>query len=247
MMMDRMSPLPLYIQLEQALLAHIRTAGLRPGDRFLSEAEIAQSYAVSRATIRQALARMVTDGHLERIQGLGSFIAKPRPTHQPLLTSFTENMRDQGYNPRRRVLSSETVSTPEDLRTGLLWTGPSQYVLRLLLADDTPIGISETWLPVDALAGRLDLFDPAALEAGSLYDLLQGPDIGLRLYRGTETIRSAKLNADEARLLECDPGDSALIVRRTTYTQSERPVESTVMTFAADRYEYRVDLFRPAG
>jgi GntR family transcriptional regulator len=245
--MDRMSPLPLYIQLEQALLAHIRTAGLRPGDRFLSEAEIAQSYAVSRATIRQALARMVTDGHLERIQGLGSFIAKPRPTHQPLLTSFTENMRDQGYNPRRRVLSSETVSTPEDLRTGLLWTGPSQYVLRLLLADDTPIGISETWLPVDALAGRLDLFDPAALEAGSLYDLLQGPDIGLRLYRGTETIRSAKLNADEARLLECDPGDSALIVRRTTYTQSERPVESTVMTFAADRYEYRVDLFRPAG
>jgi GntR family transcriptional regulator len=246
MMMDRMSPLPLYVQLEQALLAHIHTAGLRPGDRFLSEAEIAQTYAVSRATIRQALARMVTDGHLERIQGLGSFIAKPRPMHQPLLTSFTENMRDQGYSPRRRVLSSETVSTPEDLRASMLWTGPSQYVLRLLLIDDTPIGISETWLPIDALAGRLDLFVPEALEAGSLYDLLQGPDIGLRLHRGTETIRSAKLNADDARLLECDPGDSALIVRRTTYTQSERPVESTVMTFAADRYEYRVDLVRPA-
>lgn len=247
MMMDRMSPLPLYVQLEQALLAHIGKAGLRAGDRFLSEAEIAQSYAVSRATIRQALARMVTDGHLERIQGLGTFIAKPRPTHQPLLTSFTENMREQGYNPRRKVLLSETVSTPEDLRATQLWSGSSQRILRLLLADDTPIGISETWLPVDALAGRLDLFDPAELESGSLYDLLQGPEIGLRLHRGTETIRSATLNAADAELLECAPGSSALIVRRITYSQSERPVESTVMTFAADRYEYRVELFRPAG
>jgi GntR family transcriptional regulator len=244
---DRRSPLPLYVQLEQALLAHIRTAGLGPGDRFLTEVEIAKSYEVSRATIRQALARMVADGHLERIQGLGSFVAKPRPTHQPLLTSFTENMGSQGYTPCRKVLRSDTVSTPEDLQAALSWGALSQHVLRLFFADQTPVGISETWLPVDALAGRLDLFDPAALETGSLYSLLQGPAIGLQLHRGTETVRAGTVSAAQAELLSCDPGAPALVVRRVSYTPSDRPVESTVMTFAADRYEYRVDLFRPTG
>ena len=37
---DRASPLPLYVQLEDALLARIRDEGLRPGDRLPSEAEI---------------------------------------------------------------------------------------------------------------------------------------------------------------------------------------------------------------
>ncbi len=89
----------------------------------------------------------------------------------------------------------------------------------------------------------MDLFDPSALESGSLYDLLQGPEIGLRLHRGTETIRAGGASVDEARLLECAPSSPTLIVRRVTYTPSDRPIESTVMTFAADRYEYRVDLF----
>ena len=120
------------------------------------------------------------------------------------------------------------------------------YLCRLLLADDRPVGLSQTWLPTEALAGRMDLFDPAALESGSLYDLLQSPQIGLRLHRGTETIRAGGASEEAAQLLECPPGSPTLIVRRITYTPSDRPMESTVMTFAADRYEYRVDLFSPS-
>lgn len=246
-MMDRTQPMPLYAQLERALLSHIDQGGLQPGDRLPTEAEIAVMYSVSRATIRQALMRLVKDGHVERVQGLGSFVARPRPTHKPLLTSFTQNMRAQGFRPLRRVLRSETVPTPDDQASVFgSQTLECQYLCRLLLADDRPVGISETWLPREALGGRLDLFNPAALESGSLYDLLQGPEIGLRLHRGTETIRGGRASEEEASLLESPPNSPTLIVRRVTYTQSDRPIESTVMTFAADRYEYRVDLFPPA-
>jgi GntR family transcriptional regulator len=240
--------MPLYAQLEQALLAYIDSHGLKPGDRLPTEAEIAETYAVSRATIRQALTRLVTDGHVERVQGLGSFVAPPRPTHQPMLTSFTENMRAQGFRPQRRVLNSEIVPTPEEQR-GIF--GPDnrecQYIRRLLLADDRPVGISETWLPREALAGRSELFEPDKLESGSLYDLLQGPEIGLRFHRGTETIRASQASEAEALLLECTVNSPTLVVQRVTFTPSDRPIESTVMTFASSRYEYRVELFRPTG
>lgn len=245
---DRASHLPLYVQLEQALLHTIGAQGLVPGDRLPTEADIAVTYGVSRQTIRQALSRLVADGHVERVQGLGSFVAKPRPTHQSLLTSFTENMRAQGYTPERRLLRSETVRTPTGLFDEPGFTSQRcQFVLRLLLADLQPIGVSQTWLPVDALGGRLDLFTADVLESGSLYELLQGPDIGMQLHSGTETVRAERATEEQAELLECSPGDPTLVVRRSSRTRTGRAVEWTVMTFAAVRYEYSVELLRPDG
>lgn len=244
---DRSSPLPLYVQLERALQERIRTQGLKPGDRLPSEAEIEEEYAVSRATIRMSLNRMVADGQVERMQGLGSFVARPRPMHQSLLNSFTENMKSQGFRPHRRLLRSETVDPEDDVRSALqLRRGQCQYLERLLLADDQPIALARTWLPVDQLAGRLDLFSAGALDSSSLYELLHGPDIGLVLDCGVETVRAALADEVEALLLDCAVGSPTLVVRRTSFLSSGRPVEWSVMTFAADRYEYHVELTRPS-
>ncbi len=244
---DRSSPLPLYVQLERALRERIRAQALKPGDRLPSEAEIEEEYAVSRATIRMSLNRMVADGQVERMQGLGSFVARPRPMHQSLLNSFTENMKSQGFHPHRRLLRSETVEPDGDVRAALqLRRGRCQYVERLLLTDDRPIALARTWLPVDRLAGRLDLFSADALDSSSLYELLHGPEIGLVLDCGVETVRAALAGDNEALLLDCPAASPTLIVRRTAFISTGRPVEWSVMTFAADRYEYHVELTRPS-
>ena len=243
---DRTSPLPLYVQLEDALLERIRDEGLKPGDRLPSEAEIEEQYLVSRATIRTALNRLVAAGRIERVQGLGSFVARPRPTHQTLLNSFTENMRAQGFRPHRRLLRSSVVTPDEEVRSALrLPKGDCQGIERLLLADERPIAIARTWLPVDVLTGRLHLFSAEALTSSSLYEVLQGEEIGLRLENGVETIRAALASRPEARLLECRTGSPTLEVRRTAFGPDRRPVEYSVMTFAGDRYEYHVELAAP--
>lgn len=242
---DRRLATPLYVQLESALLGHITQRGLKPGDRLPTEHEIADTYGVSRQTIRQALTRMVADGFVDRVQGSGSFVAKPRPSHQSLLTSFTQNMRAQGYDPRRKLVQSRLVDSLPEPGSPEVSVGPYQFVSRLLLVDDCPLAIADTWLPVECLAGRLDLFTADVLEASSLYELLQGPDIGLRLARGVEKVRSALATSEQADQLEVAPGSPTLVVRRVSYTPSERPVEWTVMTFAADRYEYTVELANP--
>lgn len=243
---NRDSPLPLYVQLETALLERIREEGLKPGDRLPSEAEIEEQYQVSRATIRTALNRLVAGGLIERMQGLGSFVARPRPTHKTLLNSFTENMRAQGFRPHRKLLRTGVVSPDDEIRSALrLPLGDCQSIDRLLLADDRPIAIARTWVPVDLLGDRLDLFSVEALVSASLYEVLQGPEIGLRLARGTETIRAASASRADARLLECRTGSPTLVVRRTAFDPGERPVEYSVMTFAGDRYEYHVELAAP--
>jgi len=244
--MDRSSPLPLYVQLENALLKRIRSQGLQPGDRLPTEAEMQSEYSVSRATIRVSLNRMVANGHVERVQGLGSFVARPRPMHQSVLNSFTDNMLVQGFHPHRRLLQSVTVEPDHEVRSALrLPHGECQYLERLLLADDQPIALARTWLPVDGLADRLDLFTEQSLGSSSLYSLLQGPEIGMVLDHGVETVRAALVDEVDAALLVCPVGGPTLVVRRTSFTPSGRPVEWSVMTFAAERYEYRVELTRP--
>jgi GntR family transcriptional regulator len=243
--LDRDVPTPLYYQLKQALLADIRERGLKSGDRLPSEAAIEQNYHVSRSTIRQALNELTVEGQVRRIHGKGTFVAERRIVHIPFLTSFTENMRAQGYTPTRRVESMNEIKAPPEIAESLeLEDGTScLYLRRTLLADGRPVGVAETWLPMDVLGNQV--LDAKQLEAGSLYELLQRPPISLQLHHGHEVVRSRRADPLTATLLRLATGDPVLAVERMSRTPEERVVELTRMVFAADRYEYRVQTTRP--
>ena len=51
---DQADHLPLYAQLEQALITRIADGALSPGTRLPSEDSLVQEYAVSRTTVRLA-------------------------------------------------------------------------------------------------------------------------------------------------------------------------------------------------
>jgi GntR family transcriptional regulator len=245
--LDRQAPLPLYAQLEEALLREIRDGGLQPGDRFPTEAAIQDRYRVSRATVRQALAGLEASGVIRKVQGLGSFVATPKIRHAPLLTSFTELASSQGFEPSHRVLSSsvEQVSEEEAGTIGLAEETRCRVLRRLFLADGSPIGLAETWLPVDALDGHDDLLERERLDQGSMYEVLRSAPIGLDLDHAVETVAPGVLDSASADLLGCETGAPVLVIRRLTFTFDGRPVESTRLVFVGDRYEYRVELQRP--
>jgi GntR family transcriptional regulator len=245
--LDRDVPTPLYYQLKQALLAYIREHGLKSGDRLPSEAAIERDYQVSRSTIRQALNELAVEGQVRRIHGKGTFVAERRIVHIPFLTSFTENMRAQGYTPTRRVEAMNETMAPPDIAECLeIEDGTScLYLLRTLLADGQPVGVAETWLPMDVLGDSV--LDAGQLEAESLYTLLQRPPIGLYLHHGLEVVRSRRAEPQTAALLRLATGDPVLAIERMSRTPEERVVELTRLVFAADRYEYRVQTTRLAG
>jgi GntR family transcriptional regulator len=246
--LDRGAPLPLYAQLRDALLAQIREGGLQPGDRFPTEAAIQAGYRVSRATVRQALGDLEAGGVIRKVQGLGTFVAAPKIRHVPLLTSFTELASSQGFRPAHRVLASSVEGAPADVAAELALEadGRCRFLRRLFLADGEPVGLADTWLPLAALRGHDALFDRDRLNGGSMYEVLQGEPIGLVLDHAVETVSPGVADAPSAALLGCAPGTPVLLIRRLTYTPAGHAVESTRLVFVGDRYEYRVELHRPA-
>lgn len=248
-LLDREAPLPLYVQLRDALLREIRDGGLQPGDRFRSEAAIRERYRVSRATVRQALADLEAGGVIRKVQGLGSFVAVPKIRHVPLLASFTELASSQGFVPSHRVLSSSLEEVPADAAAelGLAEGTRCRFLRRLFLADGKAVGLAETWLPAGALRGHDDLLDGERLDRGSMYEVLQSEPIGLVLDRAVETISPGVVDAASAELLGCEAGTPVLLIRRLTFTPEGAAVESTRLVFVGERYEYRVELRRPAA
>jgi GntR family transcriptional regulator len=247
--LDRGAPMPLWFQLREALLREIRDRGMKTGDRLPTESEIERSYGVSRATIRQALAELEAEGVVRRVQGLGTFVASPKIRHVPRLQSFSELARSQGFAPSHRMLSSALVTAPEDVAAdlGVDHGAQARHLMRLLLADGRVVGLADTWLPHDLIAGSEDLFEEGRLDQGSLYELLQRPPVSLVLHRAEETISASVADTSLATQLECDPGEPVLVVKRISWAPDDRVVESTRLLFVSERYEYRVSMQPPVS
>src|SRR3990172_8746090 len=79
---DQESSDPLFLQLKESLSEWIqqglRDGMLSPGDRVPSESELSQNLGVSAITVKRALNELGQEGLIQRIQGRGSFIARPR-------------------------------------------------------------------------------------------------------------------------------------------------------------------------
>ena len=116
--LDEESSLPLYQQLQRALRQAIETRVLGPDDALPPERELAEDFNVSRITVRKAIEGLVGEGLLVRRQGSGTFVLARVEKNFSKLTSFSEDMRARGRNPRSVWLrkAAGTV-TPEEALT----------------------------------------------------------------------------------------------------------------------------------
>lgn len=73
--LDRRSPLPRHLQLREAIRRDALRGGLSAGDLIPSERDIAETYEVSRVTVRRAISDLVKEGFLRREDRRGTFIA----------------------------------------------------------------------------------------------------------------------------------------------------------------------------
>ncbi|HLZ57373.1 MAG TPA: GntR family transcriptional regulator [Ktedonosporobacter sp.] len=71
----------LHLQLMTYFRERILDGRFPPGTRLPTELELAQEHQISRDTVRQALALLVSEGLLERVQGRGTFVRRPPQAH----------------------------------------------------------------------------------------------------------------------------------------------------------------------
>src|SRR5487761_1571185 len=233
--------LPKYYQVKRQLLD--LTAAMEAGSPVPPERELAQQYGTSRTTVRQALAELVVEGRLLRMQGKGTFVAKPKVAQLLELASYTEGMRAHGLHPQTKILDIGYVTADDALAAllGIRTGGRALRIHRLRLADGEPMSIDTSHLPARRFPGLRRQLD----RHSSLYETLTA-SYGVRLAEAEETIETVLAGPGDARLLGVDVGLPLLLLSRHAFDADGEPVEYAQSWYRGDRYKFVTRLRRPA-
>src|SRR5512140_24553 len=237
---------PLYRRLKAHHEKLIDEGKIKPGERLPSEKELEDQFNISRITVRRALQELAAEEKIARFPGKGSFVLQPKIEPLTALTSFSENMRSRGLNPSYQNTTIRLVKPPSKVAQFFQYTNDEKAlnINRLLLADEIPMAIQEAYLPGEIYEAAPRLFVPEVMNVVSMYATLE-LQLGIKLQRAEEFVESSQATAAEAEQLAIKRGDLVLVITRQTRDERDRPIEFVKLVFRADRYRYRVELFRP--
>ncbi len=225
---------PLHTQITEALRLQIKRDELKAGENFPSERELAERYAVSRMTVRQALRHLRQENLIYHERGVGTFVTDRKlDVHTRNLSGFSEEMVSLGLVPSSRVLQLKRENPDEQIVKDLdLNQGTDVFHLeRLRLADDEPMAFESTFLPA-SLCPELDAVD---LTKNSLYWILE-ENYNVQMHHAAESLEAAAATGFVAKQLGIKKGAPVLVVHRVVFTESNQPIESARTTYRADRY-----------
>jgi len=107
------NPQPLYLQVKNYIEDQIRSGSWKPDNRIPSENNLVESLGVSRMTVNRALRELTAAGHLIRLQGVGTFVAKQKPQAELMeIKSIADEIKERGgiHSCDIHLLQEETVS-----------------------------------------------------------------------------------------------------------------------------------------
>jgi GntR family transcriptional regulator len=229
-----------------ALAEQISAGRLRPGQRLGAERSLAAELGVSRATLRQALAVLEESGVVRRVPGRGggTFVSKGKIERDlSRVVGVPALLRSQGVVAGTRVMSAR-LSEPDESATQALGLRAGDLVIdlvRIRLADGSPISVEHAMLPADRFPGLLEL--PLG---GSVYELLE-EHYGVRPKEALERIEVVPASPDEAMVLDVETGAPLLSITRTTTGTGDEPIEFSHDLFRADRTRIVVRTPGPGG
>ncbi len=199
--MTGMVPLTKPAAVREQIVAAIRSGELAHGARLPGEHALATRYAVSRTTVRHALAELVRSGHIATQAGSGSFVTYDGRDIPPT-QSWSASFAAHGLSSTSRVLRFEVTQEPELQAWLELDSADFLAVDRVRVVDGTAVSLEHSRLPLRAGIGDLTA---DALVGDSLTTTLQ--ERGLVVDTFEEWARLTLLTAAEAEVLERPVGD----------------------------------------
>jgi len=233
----------LYARIKDWLRSEIEAKRYQTGDRIPTEHELMRRFGVSRATVQHAIRELVLEGWLYRVQGSGTFVARPK-YRQTLsrLTSFTEDMHLLGLTPSSTLLQfrKEKVEPPVAEALQISSNSVVLRIERLRFANGEPMAINLSFLPQVLVPDDLE---PRSLEGQSLYSILESR-YGFILSRAEQTLETALADEYAAKLLKVPVGAPLLLVEGVVFLKNGTPIEWVQIRYRGDRYKFQLTATR---
>lgn len=241
---DHASVLPKHHQVYLVLRQQIADGAWTPEEPMPAEVQLAEMFGVSRITIRKAMERLTSEGSVQRSRGKGTFArmgSGGSPVEASLSGNF-ENLMALGLQTCVTVVDLRFVNAPAEIAQpmGIAPGTRVQRAVRLRSLEGRPFSHLTTWLPGD-IGETITRED---LERTSLLRLIEGR--GHRVHSARQTISACLAAPDVARLLQVEPGEALLAIRRTVFDISGRPVERIHGLYRPDTYEHETSFERSA-
>jgi GntR family transcriptional regulator len=241
---------PLYRQVAEEIRQAVVSRVWAPGAQLPSEPDLARRYAVSRATVREALRVLEQDGMVVANRGQGTFVrpggALPHVGINTLY-SITEVIRKQGYTPSTteirfsRARLADAFGAGGSAAQGLAPGGasatfpadePVAVIERTRRADGRPVAYTQDAVPL-RLLNHLHWEERVA--EGSLFDLLR--EAGAEVDYTHTRLYAVEAPREAAHRLELSPGAPLLMMEETVYDRKDRPVVMARDYYRTDRLE----------
>ncbi len=199
--------MPKYQTIAADLGARIRAGEYPPGSALPAQRDLAGRYAVTLATLRQALGVLESDGLLSQQPGRGTFVAEPKAAYQlGTLRSLADDLREQGHPLTTTVVSALLRNPPAELGTG-----KALRLERIRLLAGRPAIHQVSWIP----APHAEPLRDKDFEVESLYAALAS--LGVVVHRASERLTPGVLDSSGAKQLAQKAGSPVFVSERTTY------------------------------
>jgi len=215
---------PLYVRAQESLMHLLAKGGYRPGDRLPPEPELARQLGISRATLREVLRALESQGVIVRRRGVGTFVNVPPITVEgglEVLESLDDIMRRRHKTVHTRDLhiQVEAALPKAAARLHIEEGAPVVVITRTRLVDGIPVA----WM-LDVLPAHLLSAEEVRLTfKGSVLEMLRRRGKPIIAYAHTNVL-AVDADEDLARRLQVAEGHSLLFLEQVLYDEQSAPV-----------------------
>lgn len=234
-----------YRLLARSLREEILDDRFGEGDPLPTENALAESFGLSRQTVRRAFLELVSEGLVYRVPGRGTFVT-PKGSRYRRQFSSVADLMNLTLDTEMEVVEPLTGMYDPDIAERLQMTGRAMYsVLFRRLHRGEVFCTTRVYLPARIGASLEEL--PGLVEPGhrseiTIIGLLESR--GVTIAEAEQVTTAVAASRAQAELLGCRAGSPLLHVERLYIDDSDSPVEYAVSDFLPKHYSHRIRLGR---
>jgi GntR family transcriptional regulator len=230
---------PAYKTVAASLREEIRAGAFPPTRRLPTDAELGETFSVSRQTVRHAFDQLVGEGLVYRVPGRGSFaVASPAGGQYLRSVGSVDDLLALSVDTELEVIRPFAVAVDVAAagRLRLPTDRVSVGVFRRL-HQELPFALTTFYLPPEVgarIGGDLRLAQPGVKSPATIIQVIE-ETCNIPIAGAHQSITAAIADPEVCELIDVAPGNPVLIV------------ELAVSSFNVSRYSYRLQLRRTIG
>ena len=233
-MLNKRSPIPLYHQLADILLAKIRSGEYPSGSKIPSEHNLSAQYRIGRPTARQATDLLVRKGILVRKRGSGTFVREEQKEVDLFsLAGTISSFHKKGISVKTHMLQKVRMTSIEHDPENPFSDQKAYVFSRISRVENVPVLIEDIYLHAGLFSG-IDRIDLSNRSLSQIVDELYF----LRPYGGRQNFRIGYLTGRKMAALDVSEDTPILIVKRFLHFEPKKNAIYSELYCRTDRFVF---------